>query len=75
LPDNEWTNVDGLSVLTADLPSEETDESAPISLNAPQPQPTPEPPTSDGDISPFGEQNELFDPGVNSQSQLIDRET
>jgi len=75
LPDNEWTNVNGLSVLTADLPTEETDESVPISLNSPQPQPSPEPPSSDGDISPFGEQNELADPAVNSQSQLMDRET
>ena len=74
LPNNEWTNVDGLSILTADLPTGETDESVPISLNSPQPQPAPEPPTSDGDISPFGEQNEPLSPGVNSQSQLMDRE-
>jgi hypothetical protein len=74
LPNNEWTNVNGLSVLTADLPTDETDESVPISLNSPQPQPAPEPLTSDGDISPFGEQNEPLNPGVNSQSQLMDRE-
>jgi len=73
-PDNEWTNVNGLNVLTADLPGEQTNEEVPISLNAPQPQPAPEPPTSDGDISPFGEQNELPIPAVNSQSQLMDRE-
>jgi hypothetical protein len=52
LPDNEWTNDNGLSVLTADLPTADTDESVPISLNSPQPQPAPEPPTSDADIVP-----------------------
>jgi hypothetical protein len=51
-PDNEWTNNNGLNTLTADLPTEKTDESEPISLNSPQPQPDPEPPTSDADIVP-----------------------
>ena len=74
-PNNEWTNVNGLNILTADLPQADTAEDVPISLNSLQPQPSPEPPTSDGDISPFGEQNERFDPGVNIQSQLMDRET
>lgn len=76
LPDNEWTNVNGLSVLTADLPEAETEEDVPISLNSPQPQPDPEPPTSDGDIDVFaGLSADQQVQGVNSQSQLMDRET
>lgn len=56
-PDNEWTNVNGLNVLTADLPGEETEEEVPISLNSPQPQPAPEPPTSSGDIVSPGDED------------------
>jgi hypothetical protein len=75
LPDNEWTNVNGINVLTADLPGETTDEEVPISLNSPQPQPAPEPPTSDGDIDVFaGLSADQQTAGVNSQSQLMDRE-
>jgi hypothetical protein len=74
-PDNEWTNVNGLNILTADLPSEATEEEVPISLNSPQPQPAPEPPTSDGDIDVFaGLSADQQTAGVNSQSQLMDRE-
>ena len=74
-PDNEWTNINGINVLTADLPGETTDEGVPISLNSPQPQPAPEPPTSDGDIDVFaGLSDDQQTPGVNSQSQLMDRE-
>jgi hypothetical protein len=95
-PDNEWTNVDGINILTADLPGEETEEDVPISLNAPQPQPAPVTPTSDGDIDVFAGLSEDQRPsappnagdidvfaglsadqqtaGVNSQSQLMDRE-
>ena len=56
-PDNEWTNVNGINVLTADLPGETTDEEVPISLNSPQPQPAPEPPTSSGDIVSPGDED------------------
>jgi hypothetical protein len=74
-PDNEWTNVNGINVLTADLPGETTDEGVPISLNSPQPQPAPEPPTSDADIDVFaGLSADQQTAGVNSQSQLMDRE-
>ena len=74
-PDTEWTNVNGINVLTADLPGETTDEEVPISLNSPQPQPAPEPPTSDGDIDVFaGLSADQQTAGVNSQSQLMDRE-
>jgi hypothetical protein len=74
-PDNEWTNINGINVLTADLPGETTDEEVPISLNSPQPQPAPEPPTSDGDIDVFaGLSADQQTAGVNSQSQLMDRE-
>jgi len=74
-PDNEWTNVNGLNILTADLPGEATEEEVPISLNSPQPQPAPEPPTSDGDIDVFaGLSADQQTAGVNSQSQLMDRE-
>ena len=56
-PDNAWTNVNGLNILTADLPSEDTAEEVPISLNSPQPQPAPEPPTSSGDIVSPGDED------------------
>jgi hypothetical protein len=75
IPDNEWTDQNGLAVLTADLPGESTDEEVPISLNSPQPQPDPEPPTSDGDIDVFaGLSEDQQTGGLNSQSQLMDRE-
>ena len=74
-PDNEWTNVNGINILTADLPGETTDEEVPISLNSPQPQPAPQPPTSDGDIDVFaGLSADQQTAGVNSQSQLMNRE-
>ena len=44
-------------------------------IPSPQPSPPPELPTSDGDISPYGEQNEPFDPGVEEPPQLLNRET
>ena len=47
---SEWVEVDGVNVLREDLTTDQTDESAPISLNEPQPQPAPEPTTSDADI-------------------------
>lgn len=50
LNNSEWVEENGLNVLREDLPSDETDESEPISLNDPQPQPDPEPVTSDADI-------------------------
>jgi hypothetical protein len=50
-PNNsEWVDVDGIQVLREDLPSDQTDESEPISIPEPQPQPAPEPTTSDSDI-------------------------
>jgi hypothetical protein len=87
-PDNVWTNKDGLYVLTADLPGADTEEDVPIALNSPQPQPPPGPPTSSGNIEgpellaggPEPEEGpELLAGGpelggVNSQSQLLDRE-
>lgn len=45
------------------------------SIPSPQSSPPPELPTSDGDISPYGEQNEPFDPGVEEPPQLLNRET
>jgi translation elongation factor P/translation initiation factor 5A len=48
--DNLWSNQSGLNVLTEDVPSDETEEDVPISLNNPQPTPAPRPPTSSGDI-------------------------
>ena len=73
-PSEEWEDQDGLMVLKEDLPSDETNEDDPTSLPDPQPQPEPEDPTSDGDISAYGDQNEVQIAGVNNDSQLMDRE-
>jgi hypothetical protein len=48
--DNLWSNQSGLNVLAEDVPSDETEEDVPISLNNPLPAPPPRPPTSSGDI-------------------------
>lgn len=87
---SEWIDQNGLNVLSEDLPSDETDESEPISLNDPQPQPDPEATTSDADIEYIesggdpvlvnNQQNIEPDynsglAGVVTPSQLMDRET
>ena len=50
--DRLWSNQSGLNVLSADVPTDQTEEDVPISLNNPQPTPAPRPPTSSGDIRP-----------------------
>ena len=77
--DNEWVNQDGLNVLKEDLPSDETEEDAPISLGEPTPAPPPEPATSDGDIATYDaglSDNAALDAvAISPNSQLMDRET
>lgn len=77
--ENEWVDQTGLNVLKEDLPSDETEEDVPISLNDPTPAPPPEPVTSDGDIATYDaglSDNSTPDAvAVSPNSQLMDRET
>ena len=72
--DPNWTDQNGIYVLNEDLPTDLIEEDDPISLNSLQPESEPEPPTSDGDITGYGDQNEVQIAGVNSDSQLMDKE-
>jgi hypothetical protein len=72
--DPNWTDQNGTYVLNEDLPTDLIETDDPISLNTLLPESAPELPTSDADINPYEEQSELVQPGVNSDSQLMDKE-
>jgi hypothetical protein len=52
----EWDTSSGVGILKEDLPTDNTEESDPISIPEPQPQPDPENPTSDGDLEPISDE-------------------
>ena len=76
-PDNEWTETNSTDVETSEVPPESPDQEEVLvetGISDPQPAPDAEPPTSDGDISPYGEQNDFTEAGVNIDSQFMARE-
>jgi hypothetical protein len=78
-PDNEWQAEVARTQETAgqippEAPDQTGNEGVDLTDPNPQPAPPPEPPTSDGDISGYGEQNEVQIAGVNIDSQYMARE-
>jgi hypothetical protein len=71
----EWDTSSGVGVLKADLPSDDTEESEPISVPGPQPQPDPEDPESDGDLEPISDEYDFQPPEPISSDYQYQQET